>query len=78
VAADPAVTLIFTAVQEAAMNSVHQVWADQASGEDLLRPDTHKVVTLVIITKVMRHQGLAEQADILVDTEDQMVVRESL
>ncbi len=74
----PVATLTSIADQVAAMNSVARVWVGQASGEDQHPPDTHKAVTLVIITKAMPRRELAEQVDTLADTEDQMVVQESL
>ena len=69
-----AATLIHTAVVELITTDVHAL-EDLVFGEVQQEPDTHKVVTLVIIIKIIAHQAPEEQADTLTAIEAQMDVR---
>tara|TARA_B110000467_G_scaffold38708_1_gene35313 strand:- start:268 stop:468 length:201 start_codon:yes stop_codon:yes gene_type:complete len=62
------------AVVELITTDVHAL-EDLVFGEVQQELDTHKVVTLVIIIKIIAHRAVAEQVDIFMDTEVQMDVR---
>jgi hypothetical protein len=54
--------------QAAVMNSVHQEWEVQASGEGLHQQDIHKAAILHTITRGIQLQEQVEHLDILVAT----------
>ena len=67
-------TLIHTAVVELITTDVHAL-EDLVFGEVQQELDTHKVVTLVIIIKIIAHRAVAELEAILTAIEVQMDVR---